>query len=146
MCALADQACLTGAAFGELPASDTEQVPAVSAARRGLFQRRRLNDFRGKRQCDASELWTAMVATICDAESAAGGASSISPFRRSFLEEYVLGCAVLQRRYCAGCGWVSDLYRRELFMTIQMLTMITCQITQEIYFIIKKTIVVIRIL
>eukprot|EP00959_Pyramimonas_sp_CCMP1952_P138301 2894341-Pyramimonas_sp.AAC.1 len=99
--------------FAELPATDREQVPAVTAMRSGLFQLGRHNDFRGLRQCDASELWNAMVEIICRAESAALRRLEAQLPRDSFVDEYVFGYSVCQRRYCTGCGWVSDLHRRE---------------------------------
>ena len=120
VCALAEQAALMNATFGELPAIEREQVPAVTATRSGLFQHGRVNDFRGNRQCDASELWSAMVETLCLAESAALSKMAARPSRDSFVDECVLGYTVRQRRYCAGCGWVSDLHRRERSMTIQL--------------------------
>ena len=93
----------------------------MTATRRGLFQHGRINDFRGDRLCDASELWSEMVEAICRAETCALNKIASGMFRASFVDECVLGCAIRQRRYCAGCGWVSDLHRRERLMTIQLL-------------------------
>eukprot|EP00959_Pyramimonas_sp_CCMP1952_P028544 598773-Pyramimonas_sp.AAC.1 len=60
-----------GASLGDLPVDKSEQVPGVRVVRDGLFQRGRTNDFRGIRQCDASELRSAFVDAVCAAESSA---------------------------------------------------------------------------
>ena len=61
-----------------------------------------------------------MVDAICRAEARALNNITSGMMRDSFVDECVLGCAIRQRRYCAGCGWVSDLHRREWFLTIQL--------------------------